>query len=272
VVPVCSLLRIFDVEVTAITDSSALVTWTTNAPATSKVSYGVETPLTDFVESSNLTLVHSMLIEDLEPCMTYLFDVTSATPGCYQVTDDNGGGCYDFTTLGRQISFHDDVESGSNGWTAQGAWAISTESSHSPSNAWSDSPGGVYANNLNISLTSPVISLTASSAPELKFFHTYDLESGWDYGYLEVTTNGSSWSTIATYNGTLSSWTEEVFDLSPYAGTTTFQLRFRLDTDTSVQQDGWHVDDIEISAASECPFFADDFESGNLSAWSYVVP
>jgi len=272
VVSVCKVLQIHDIAVSEISDSSAFVTWTTNTPASSRVAFGIAMPLDQSVESTTLTMTHSLVVEGLDPCTDYLFTVTSASPGCYEATDDNQGAGYAFTTAGRDVSFHDDVESGSDGWTAQAPWAISAESSHSPANSWSDSPGGNYANNIDISLTSPVISLPASSAPELRFFHTYALETGWDYAYLEVTTNGSAWSQLATYNGTAAAWTEEAFDLSPYAGTATFQLRFRLDTDGSQVMDGWHIDDVEISALAGCPFFADGFESGDTSAWSYATP
>jgi hypothetical protein len=47
--------------------------------------------------------------------------------------------------------FYDDVESGNLGWTAQSPWGIVTESSHSPTHSWTDSPGGSYQNNVNTS-------------------------------------------------------------------------------------------------------------------------
>ncbi|PWB71075.1 MAG: hypothetical protein C3F15_13140, partial [Holophagae bacterium] len=75
----------------------------------------------------------------------------------------------------------DDVESGNIGWTAQSPWAITTEASSSPTHSWTDSPGGVYANNRNISLTSPLLDLTGMTGATLQFAHIYDLETGYDY-------------------------------------------------------------------------------------------
>ena len=42
-------------------------------------------------------------------------------------------------------AFADDVEIGQPGWTAQTPWAITTESSHSATHSWTDSPGGNYS-------------------------------------------------------------------------------------------------------------------------------
>ena len=49
------------------------------------------------------------------------------------------------------VAFEDDVEGGNIGWNGQSPWAISAEAAHSPGNAWSDSPGGNYGNNLDTS-------------------------------------------------------------------------------------------------------------------------
>ena len=59
------------------------------------------------------------------------------------------------------------------------------------------------------------------------------------------------------------------------------QLRWLLSTDSYETGNGWWVDDITITnveVAGDCttqtepPFFADGFESGDTSAWSYTHP
>jgi hypothetical protein len=261
----CAGPEISNLVATDIGADSAVITWDTDEPANSFVR---TTPGDHVAGSDALVTEHALLVTGLDQCTGYTVKVYSMDALGNLA---NAGPSDPFQTLQETVALADDVESGNIGWTAQGTWTISSEASHSPANAWSDSPGGEYANNLNISLTSPVIDLTNLAFPELRFFHTYDLESGYDYGYLEVSSNGSSWTGLATYNGTASAWTEEVLDLSAYAGSATFQVRFRLDTDGYVTEDGWHIDDVEISAMGECPLFADDFESGNCSAWSFEV-
>jgi len=261
----CAGPVITNLQVSEIGATSAVVSWDTDEPSNS---WAQATPGGAVASSTDYVTAHSLLISGLDQCSWYTVRVTSMD----LLGNLRGAGPTDpFMTLQETVAFVDDVESGNIGWTAQAPWAISAEASHSPANAWSDSPGGSYANSINVSLTSPVMNLAALSGPELRFFHTYALESGWDYGYLEVTTNGSTWTELAAYNGTASGWTEEVVDLSAYAGSTSFQIRFRLETDGSQTYDGWHIDDVEISAMGECPLFADGFESGDTSAWDATV-
>lgn len=158
----------------------------------------------------------------------------------------------------------DDVESGNIGWTAQPPWAITTESYASPSHSWTDSPGGNYGNNRDVSLTSPLLDLTGYSGVRLEFQHQYVTESGYDYCYVEYSTNGgSTWTAVATYNGTQSSWQPVQLELGALDGAAQARIRFRLKTDVSVTFDGWHVDDIVVRAAVPVPdlIFRDGFES-----------
>ncbi len=145
----------------------------------------------------------------------------------------------------------DDVESGAGSWSVTGAWAISTESSHSSTHAWSDSPNGEYANNVNIMLTSPQIDLSEVQSVVLDFWHTYDLETDYDYGYVEYSTNnGATWNAAASFNGEgQTTWQTASVALNGLAGQTNARFRFRLETDISVTADGWHIDDIALSGA-----------------------
>jgi len=143
--------------------------------------------------------------------------------------------------------FSDDVENGANGWTAQAPWAITTESANSPTHSWTDSPGGNYGNNRNISLTSPVIDLSEYTGAELSFFHKIITEPSWDFGYVETSTNGTTWNTIAIYDGNHASWAQESLPINGLAGSATARIRFRFTTDGNTVYDGWHVDDISIT-------------------------
>lgn len=183
----------------------------------------------------------------------------------------------DFLLAPYQMVLEDDVEGGNIGWTAQSPWAITTEASASPTHSWTDSPGGDYDDNRNVSLTSPMVDLTGMTGATLEFAHIYDLESGYDYGYVEVSDDGgASWETVATYNGTHTSpWETVTVALPQLDGVAAARIRFRLETDVSVTRDGWHVDDILLRAGgggSASLILNDGFESGDTSAWSVTVP
>jgi subtilisin-like proprotein convertase family protein len=235
----------------SITDERAVITWSTDELASSQVVYGLTTPGTPAMAPGNTTN-HAVVLTGLQGCSKYVYQVTSCDQWGNCTTDPVVAPFHTFTSGAKTTLFEDDVEGGTNGWTAEGDWAITNEDSSSPSHSWSDSPGGDYAASANFSLTSPVINLTDAAGPELAFSHIYDLESGYDYGYVEASTDGSTWSTLATFNGTQSTWTESTIDLSTYAGEATFQVRFRLEADGVYQYDGWHIDDIEVFAYGSC--------------------
>jgi PKD repeat protein len=147
-------------------------------------------------------------------------------------------------------TFTDTVENGNIGWTAGGSpntWAITTESSHSPSHSWTDSPGGSYQDNANNYITSPALDLSGYTGVELGFWHTYQTEAGYDYCYVEYSTNGGgTWAAAATYDGSQSSWTHVNLSIPALDGQANVRLRFRLQSDYGVIGDGWHVDDIVV--------------------------
>lgn len=161
-----------------------------------------------------------------------------------QITTVNFG-LYPFCSI-----FSDDAESTGAGWTASGNWARTQETSNSPTYSWTDSPGGNYGNNQNFSLTSPAIDLSGVAAAELQFAQICDTEATYDFCNVEVSTDGNSWTTVESYDETSgTSWNSRSLDISSIAGNANARVRFRLSTDFSVTEDGWHVDDIEVRAA-----------------------
>lgn len=171
----------------------------------------------------------------------------------------------------------DDGEGTNPGWTAQGPWALTTETAASPTHSWSDSPGGTYGNNISTALTSPVLDLAAATDVTLSWRQIYDLEDGYDFGHIEISTNGgSNWTEVARYNGEghTAAWQTESLPLPGLAGSAEARLRFRLSSDVSLTFDGWHLDDIVLSAALPQPaaLLLDGFEGGDWSRWSAVAP
>ena len=220
-------------------------------------SYGAQSPLSAVITAGNFsantnpaTGYYSMTV------VSNTYDISALSPG-YAISTVTNIPAQDYQTVRQDFYlfptcniFTDDIESGNQGWTAQGNWAIAAEASHSPSRAWTDSPGGNYGNYWNYSLISPVFDLSGYSGVNLSFWHIFDLENGYDYGYLEYSTDGgSTWNQIKSYNGENPSpvWAQETVSLPALDEQANARFRFRLETDVYVTEDGWHIDDIALS-------------------------
>ncbi len=183
------------------------------------------------------------------------YDLSAVAPG-FAISTVTGIEAHNYQTVQQDFFLspvcavlEDDVESGNIGWTAQSPWAITAEASHSPTHSWTDSPGGNYSNNRNISLTSPVLDLSGYEGMTLSFWHIYDMEPNWDYGYVEYSTDGGgSWTQAAAYTGyDHETWTQETIPLPALDGQANARIRFRFTSDTSLVADGWHLDDITLT-------------------------
>lgn len=111
-----------------------------------------------------------------------------------------------------------------------------------------DSPGGNYGNNWD-TYVQTTVDLTGYDQARLIFTHRYEIENGYDFAYVQVSSDGNIWTTLATYTDTLGTWQSDTLDISSVVGGVAF-LRFRLVTDYSVTYDGWYVDDVRVEAAS----------------------
>jgi PKD repeat protein len=143
--------------------------------------------------------------------------------------------------------FFDDVENDNQGWTNTYPWAITDEDAYSPSHSWTDSPGGNYSNNRNVSLRSQTFNLSGYTGVTLDFWHTYQTEAGFDYGYVEYSNDGGTWNTVATFDGSQADWVQETIALPGLDGQANSRIRFRFYSDESQTYNGWHVDDISLT-------------------------
>jgi carboxypeptidase T len=161
----------------------------------------------------------------------------------------SGTSSQDFTLYPICSLLNDDVESGAQGWTTQGSWGITQEQAHSPTHAWTDSPGGSYADNVDASLISPALQFGGMEGVQLSFWQKYDTEANYDLARVEFSVDGgATWTTAAMYSGQSSGWSQVDLPLPALDGQPQARLRFRLTSDYSVNADGWYVDDIHISA------------------------
>ncbi len=145
--------------------------------------------------------------------------------------------------------FSDDLEVDVPGWSRDLPWSLTTETAHSGSRAWSDSPDGTYGPNLNVSIWSPVMDLTGTTAPLLTFWHKYQFAAdGFDSGNVWVTTDfGNRYTLLTRYAGTNPAWSESTIDLSAYAGAAWLRVVFQVVSNATLSGDGWYIDDVVVT-------------------------
>ena len=98
VVADCVAPVISDVQVGSITETSALITWTTDEPSTSRVF--LEAPSGNSVTvDTALVTEHAVLLETLNACEQYLFSVSSLDLAGNEGVDDNSGDLYPFSAV-----------------------------------------------------------------------------------------------------------------------------------------------------------------------------
>ncbi|MFG2824279.1 immune inhibitor A domain-containing protein [Kitasatospora sp. NPDC048365] len=112
--------------------------------------------------------------------------------------------------------------------------------------------------NLNVTLTRG-LDLTGKTSAKLTAKAWYDLETDYDYAYLEVSAdNGATWTSVpGTFNGTAlpdnavngssgGNWGDLAFSLDAFAGKNV-KVRFHNTTDGGVHMKGLALDDIAIT-------------------------
>ncbi len=161
-------------------------------------------------------------------------------------------------------AFTDDIESGTNGWTAQSPWVRNNTTAGNSTNVWA-TPS--YGNNLGSSL-SRSIDLTGYAGSTLSFDDRCDTESGYDFGQVEISVNsGASWTTLYQCSGRTSWQANHVALPASTDNLGDLRLRFRLTSDSNLTNSGWAIDNIVIEsdpiacrAEQNDRIFADGFE------------
>jgi carboxypeptidase T len=163
------------------------------------------------------------------------------------------------------LQFTDDASSNAN-WT--GNWGTTLSTYVSPSSSFTESNTGNYPNNTNKTYElNQSIDLTNVFAAGVSYFAKWEIETDFDYCQFQVSTdNGISWigqcgnytvignsangsvqpDLEPVYEGTQSSWVLEEINLSDYIGQI-INVRFQLESDGGVRQDGFYYDDFKIA-------------------------
>ena len=187
--------------------------------------------------------------------------------------------------------FYDQVEGGTNGWvptkTGSGSnWVIAATSNHSPTRSWFAADNVVTSDQF-LARSGIVV----SNGAVLSFWHSYDLESGWDGGVVEISTNGTTWTDLGT-NASQNGYTTTIGTGSPIAGRRAFtgssggfietkipltnwagktvSIRFRESDDSSEAAVGWWVDDVKISV--DAPWVPVATTATNVSSYAWTLP
>lgn len=145
------------------------------------------------------------------------------------------------------LPFFDDFETGAPYWTMENPWGLQNTIFHSSANAMTESPIGNYTDNLNISSTLRPLNFTGATSAEISFWTRYRIEVGWDYMYLEVSTNGTDFEQVANFTGDQLTWVQKTYPLDNYINESNVIIRFRFTSDFNTEAEGMFIDDLEVS-------------------------
>ena len=130
------------------------------------------------------------------------------------------------------------TESGNGGWTGNGNWAYA-------SGAWST---GFYTTFADDTVTSPSIDASGTTRDlAASFGVSGETESGYDYLYLEYSSNGGAdWTEIiARLDGPLAGPYTAV--LPGTAGASDVRVRARLTSDSAFNEEGANIEDVSVT-------------------------
>jgi len=141
---------------------------------------------------------------------------------------------------------------------------------------WATNLSAYYSANESSFLQSPAFDFTQCAGEQMTMTlrHWYNFESDADGGIVQVSANGTDWTTLPTTGGSLygadpisatfppvdgamgfhagapdeesAAVVESEFDLSPYAGETGIYVRFVFGSDNATVAPGWYLDSLSI--------------------------
>lgn len=184
--------------------------------------------------------------------------------------------------------FTDTMEIASTNFTAATVSGTTTTTATLNTTYFAEGAGSAYFNTTGTSSVATYsmnsnLNLSGATSAQLVFSHICATEAGYDYGYVEYSSNGgSTWTTFPTSSyagtGTLKNslvsfdkssytdwgttftsststptnalWKTETVNIPLAALTSQFRIRFRYTTDSSTNYYGWLIDNVRISSVS----------------------
>ena len=162
-------------DISSVTDSSAVISWTTDEAANSRVDYGEDTDYGSNEANANYNINHSITLSSLLPETTYYFKITSVdnSISANSATDDNSEAGYTFTTLASSDSTPPTISAVSNNSASYNSVAITwttDENSNSLVDFGTDTNYGFTQGNSADSTTSHSVTLTGL-APDTTYYY-----------------------------------------------------------------------------------------------------
>jgi carboxypeptidase T len=100
--------------------------------------------------------------------------------------------------------------------------------------------------------------LSVAEGDELTYWTRYNIETGYDYAYVEASADGVTWDRLRMFSGYLADWYEFTHSLDDYADGSCY-IRFRYVTDTYTHLGGIYFDDIyPVDTYAEITTLGDD--------------
>lgn len=120
---------------------------------------------------------------------------------------------------------------------------------------------GTYPDNTRQELRSPELNLSgATGTVTLTFKNLASIEDNFDFGFLEVSTDGgTNWNVLDVYSTeqTAPDYVDATYDITAHASAQTV-LRWRFESDGGYQSPfGWHIDNVEVKDANTTFLFDD---------------
>ena len=188
-------------------------------------------------------------------------------------------------------SFESSDEGFTPGGTTSFAWGDFTSGpgeGHSGTKGIATNPGGNYNPSELGWMASPVLDMTGygTNSIAIQWWDWKDIESAsYDWARLDVTKDGgATWDVVWGPVGGVSdtSYSQQTVLLDPSYNVANFQFRFYFKSDSSVQYEGWYVDDVGVVAIPVPPpttVFSSNFDSDNggftvsgTTTWAWGAP
>ncbi|HET7580184.1 MAG TPA: S8 family serine peptidase [Bacillales bacterium] len=183
-----------------------------------------------------------------EPSIAYRWKITDY--GANEVTSD----IYEVVVKSAiTVGYSTDFETVPAGWASYGdnnswEWGKPTfgpDQAFSGEKVYGTNLDGNYDSDGNMTLIMPPINLPEGNS-YLQFKQWYDLEDGWDYGHVFISSDRENWEPLNEITGTSNGWIDGEINLSQYAGQRVY-IGFNLSSDGSFNQAGWYLDNVSLS-------------------------